>query len=138
MFLAPRGQRSSDGGGSSRVGDVSRGHCGVDWSAISDMLARSAAAGRPRPEAGTSARMNDGGAQPDLDLDEPADAGRRSGGVPEEAGTEEVHAAQRQETAEDWDLGNQHGPVAPAVQRPGPPRRRATRRPTPTPPAPPR
>src|SRR5260370_17991374 len=119
MFLAPRGQRSSDGGGSSRVGDVSRGHCGVDWSAISDMLARAAAAGRPRHEAGTEARMNDGGAQPDLDLDEPADAGRRSGGVPEEAGTEEVHAAQRQETAEDWDLGNQHGPVAHAVQRPG-------------------
>ncbi len=45
--------------------------------------------------------------------------GDAAGGVPEEAGTEEVHAAQRQETAEDEDLGNQHGPVAHAVQRPG-------------------
>jgi hypothetical protein len=45
--------------------------------------------------------------------------GDAAGGVPEEAGTEEVHAAQRQETAEDEDLGNQHGPVAHPVQRPG-------------------
>jgi hypothetical protein len=40
-FLVDSGP--SDGGSSSRVGDVSRGHCGVNWSAISDMLARSAA-----------------------------------------------------------------------------------------------